>query len=98
MSITSRRIHKETLTAVGTGLMINYPTNLFLLFVFIDLLQWDNTVAIGTTITGTTITGIIITGIITVTTITTGITITGTIIHMPIMVLGTTIIQALVMV
>lgn len=52
MSITSRKIHKETLTAVGTGLMINYPTNLFLLFVFIDLLQWDNTIAIGTTITG----------------------------------------------
>ena len=51
MSVKSRKIHKETLTTVGTGLLINYPLNLFLLFVFIDILSWENTFYIGTTIT-----------------------------------------------
>tara|TARA_A200000159_G_scaffold158322_1_gene175459 strand:+ start:1330 stop:1557 length:228 start_codon:yes stop_codon:yes gene_type:complete len=51
MSIKSRRIHKETMIAVGTGLMVNYPTNLFLLFVLIDLFDWTNSFYIGTTIT-----------------------------------------------
>ena len=51
MSVKSRKIHKETATTVGTGLLINYPLNLFLSFVFIDLLSWENTFYIGTTIT-----------------------------------------------
>mgnify|MGYP003687315733 FL=1 len=51
MSVKSRKIHKETATTVGTGLLINYPLNLFLLFVFIDILSWENTFHIGTTIT-----------------------------------------------
>jgi TM2 domain-containing membrane protein YozV len=51
MSVKSRKIHKETATTVGTGLLINYPLNLFLLFVFIDILSWENTFYIGTTIT-----------------------------------------------
>ena len=52
MSVKSRRIHKETATTVGTGLLINYPLNLFLLFVCIDLWGMTNTFYIGTLITG----------------------------------------------
>jgi hypothetical protein len=52
MSVKSRKIHKETATTVGTGLLINYPLNLFLLFVCIDLWGMTNTFYIGTLITG----------------------------------------------
>ena len=48
----SREIHKETATTVGTGLMINYPLNVFLLFLFIDVFAWNNTFLIGTVVTG----------------------------------------------
>ena len=48
----SREIHKETATTVGTGLMINYPLNVFLLFLFIDVFAWSNTFLIGTAVTG----------------------------------------------
>jgi len=51
MSKQSRSIHKETATTVGTGLLINYPLNLFLLFVCIDLWGMTNTFYIGTLIT-----------------------------------------------
>ena len=51
MSIQSRSIHKETAATVGTGLLINYPLNLFLLFVCIDLWGMTNTFYIGTLIT-----------------------------------------------
>jgi len=51
MSPKSRRIHKETATTVGTGLLINYPLNLLLLFVLIDLIGMTNTFYIGTSIT-----------------------------------------------
>lgn len=51
MSIRSRSIHKETATTVGTGLIINYPLNLFLLFVCIDVWGMTNTFYIGTLIT-----------------------------------------------
>lgn len=51
MSKSSRQIHKETATTVGTGLLINYPLNLFLLFVCIDLWGMTNTFYIGTLIT-----------------------------------------------
>jgi len=52
MSIKSRKLHKETATTVGTGLLINYPMNLFLLYLFIDIFSWSNTFHIGTAITG----------------------------------------------
>ena len=45
-------IHKETATTVGTGLIINYPLNVFLLFLFIDVFAWSNTFLIGTVVTG----------------------------------------------
>lgn len=51
MSKSSRQIHKETATTVGTGLLINYPLNLFLLFVCIDVWGMTNTFYIGTLIT-----------------------------------------------
>ncbi len=51
MSKKSRKIHKETMTAVGTGLLINYPLNLSLLFLFMNILEWDSAFYIGTTVT-----------------------------------------------
>jgi hypothetical protein len=44
-------IHKETLIAVGTGLSINYPVNLLLVFLLLDIFNWTNSFLIGTTIT-----------------------------------------------
>ena len=52
MSEKSRRIHKETAVTIATGLAINYPLNLSLLFIFLEVLEWNSTFAIGTTITG----------------------------------------------
>ena len=51
MSAKTRKIHRETATTVGTGLLINYPLNLFLLFICIDLWGMTNTFYIGTLIT-----------------------------------------------
>jgi len=51
MSVKSRKIHKETATTVGTGLLINYPLNLLGLYICIDVLQMNSSVAIGTSIT-----------------------------------------------
>ena len=36
--ITKQR-HKETAMVVGTGLLINYPANLFLLWLFISVMD-----------------------------------------------------------
>ena len=36
MSQRSRQRHKETATVIGTGLIINYPLNIFLLFLFME--------------------------------------------------------------
>ena len=52
MSKTTRKLHKETFTAVGTGLLVNYPLNMILLYVFLDVLEWNDTVIIATSITG----------------------------------------------
>ena len=46
-----RQRHKETLTTVGTGLIVNYPLNLIGLWICIDLLEWTDSFTIGTTIT-----------------------------------------------
>ena len=51
MSVKSRKIHKETATTGGTGLLINYPLNLLGLYICIDVLQMNSSVAIGTSIT-----------------------------------------------
>ena len=52
MSQKSRQRHKETATVIGTGLLINYPLNIFLLFVFIDLFNISDPFTLGTLITG----------------------------------------------
>ena len=51
MSPQSRQRHKETLTTVGTGLLINYPLNLFGLYVCISLLDMTDPFWIGNIIT-----------------------------------------------
>lgn len=51
MSPQSRQRHKETLTTVGTGLLINYPLNLFGLYVCISLLGITDPFWIGNIIT-----------------------------------------------
>ena len=45
------RIHKEVATQVSTGLAINYPLNLTLLYILIELYKVTNPLVIGTTIT-----------------------------------------------
>ena len=51
MSIQSRKRHKETATTVGTGLLINYPLNLFFLWFFMTIIEIDDPFILGTTIT-----------------------------------------------
>ena len=51
MSLKSRKLHKETFTTVGTGLLINYPLNIFGLYLCITVVGMDNPLHIGTTIT-----------------------------------------------
>ena len=52
MSQRSRQRHKETATVIGTGLLINYPLNIFLLFLFIDIFNISDAFVLGTLITG----------------------------------------------
>ena len=54
----SKELHKETAITVGTGLMINYPIQLLLLFLLIDIFDMTSTFYIGTLIT------VIMTGIV----------------------------------
>tara|TARA_B100001079_G_C16058026_1_gene360109 strand:- start:359 stop:577 length:219 start_codon:yes stop_codon:yes gene_type:complete len=51
MSQRSRQRHKETATVIGTGLIINYPLNILLLFIFIDLFDISDPLTLGTLIT-----------------------------------------------
>jgi hypothetical protein len=39
MKLETKQIHKETLTQVCTGIVINYPLNLLMLYTFIELWQ-----------------------------------------------------------
>lgn len=39
MKLETKRLHKETLTQVATGIIINYPLNLLMLYTFIELWQ-----------------------------------------------------------
>ena len=47
----SKELHKETAITVVTGLMINYPIQLLLLFLLIDVFNMTSTFYIGTLIT-----------------------------------------------
>lgn len=51
MSKESRKLHREVATTVGTGLLINYPLNLTLLYLFMQVLEWKSPLHIGTSIT-----------------------------------------------
>ena len=51
MTARVRKRHKETITTVFTGLLINYPLNLLGLFVCIDYLNMTDPFWIGTTVT-----------------------------------------------
>ena len=45
----SKEIHKETATTVFTGLLINYPLQVFLLYIMLDILKWEDSFKIATT-------------------------------------------------
>jgi len=51
MSLESRQLHKETATAILTGIMVNFPLNLSLLYLWIDVLGWTSPlyIALSTT-------------------------------------------------
>jgi hypothetical protein len=51
MSEKSRQRHKETAVTVGTGLLVNYPVNLFFLWLFMEVFFIDNPLLLGTIIT-----------------------------------------------
>ncbi len=42
MSYESRQLHKETATAILTGIAINFPLNFMLLYLFIEVLDWNS--------------------------------------------------------
>ena len=52
MSEKSRQRHKETAMTVGTGLLVNYPFNLFFLWLFMDMFNIDDPFLLGTIVTG----------------------------------------------
>jgi len=47
----TKRIHKETATQIATGLVINYPLNLFLLYVYIERFNITDPIILGTMVT-----------------------------------------------
>ena len=51
MSKQVRQIHKETAISVATGLMVNFPLNFSLLYLWIDILKWNDAfqIAVATT-------------------------------------------------
>jgi hypothetical protein len=51
LSTRTKRIHKETGTQVATGLLINYPLNLSLLYIFIDKFGITDPLTLGTLVT-----------------------------------------------
>ena len=44
----SKEIHKETATTVFTGLIINYPLQVLLLYIMLDILKWEDSFTIAT--------------------------------------------------
>jgi len=47
-----RQRHKETAMTVGTGLLINYPFNLFFLWLFMEIFDINDPIVLGTIVTG----------------------------------------------
>lgn len=46
-----RQRHKETITTVGTGLLVNYPFNLFFLWLFMEIFGVSDPFVLGTAVT-----------------------------------------------
>ena len=42
MSKEIRQIHKETAFSIATGLMVNFPLNFSLLYLWVEVLKWDS--------------------------------------------------------
>tara|TARA_B110000858_G_C17794777_1_gene471819 strand:- start:1016 stop:1246 length:231 start_codon:yes stop_codon:yes gene_type:complete len=42
VSYESRQLHKETATAILTGIAINFPLNFMLLYLWIEVLDWNS--------------------------------------------------------
>jgi hypothetical protein len=51
MKTETKRIHKETATQIATGLAVNYPLNLFLLWIYIEKLGITDPITLGTLVT-----------------------------------------------
>jgi hypothetical protein len=51
MKQTTKQIHKETSFQIATGLAINYPLNLLLLYIYIEHLGITEPVILGTLVT-----------------------------------------------
>jgi len=51
ISERTKRIHRETGTQVGTGLLVNYPLNLSLLYIFIEKVGINDPLLLGTMVT-----------------------------------------------
>lgn len=51
MDERTKRIHKETAIQIATGIAINYPLNLILLWIFIDKMGIIDPISLGTLVT-----------------------------------------------
>jgi len=51
MKPETKQIHRETSFQIATGLAINYPLNLFLLYIYIDRLGITEPIMLGTLVT-----------------------------------------------
>ena len=51
MKTETKRIHRETATQIATGLAVNYPLNLFLLWIYIEKLGITDPIKLGTLVT-----------------------------------------------
>jgi len=51
MKPLTKQIHKETSFQIATGLAINYPLNLFLLYIYIERFGITEPVMLGTLVT-----------------------------------------------
>jgi hypothetical protein len=47
MSQHSRQIHKETAISIATGLMVNFPLNFSLIYLWVEVLGWTDAFSIA---------------------------------------------------
>ena len=51
MSKESRQIHKETAISIATGLMVNFPLNFSLIYLWVEVLEWTDAFSIAASTT-----------------------------------------------